>query len=158
MASEDPKVRRIADNRKARFEYEVLEELECGVELTGTEVKSLRAKECSIGEAFGMIRNHEMWIVGMHIPEYEQGNVHNHAPARDRKLLLHKKEIQKWHAAVKEKGITIVPLSLYFKGSRAKLELALCKGKKLYDKREDKRKKDDQRDIDRAMSRRRRDE
>jgi len=145
----------VASNRRARFEFHVLDELECGIALTGTEVKSLRAKECSIGEAFGMVRNHEMWLVGMHIPEYAQGNVHNHAPTRDRKLLLHRKEIAKWHAQVKEKGMTIVPLALYFKGSRAKVLIALCKGKKLYDKRADKKEKDDRREIDRAMSRRR---
>lgn len=149
------KPRMVATNRRARFEFHVLDELECGMALTGTEVKSLRAKECSIGEAFGMIRNGEMWLIGMHIPEYEQGNVHNHAPTRDRKLLLHKKEIVKWHAQVKEKGMTIVPLALYFKGSRAKLQIALCKGKKLYDKRADKKEKDDKREMDRAMSRRR---
>jgi SsrA-binding protein len=150
------KPRMIATNRRATFEYHVLEELECGIALTGTEVKSLRAKECSIAEAFGMVRNGEMWLLGMHIPEYAQGNVHNHAPARDRKLLLHKKEIQKWHAQVKERGMTIVPLAIYFKGSRAKVAIALCKGKKLYDKREDKRAKDDKREMDRAMSRGRR--
>lgn len=152
---EPGKPRVVAANRRARFEFHVLEELECGIALTGTEVKSLRTGQCSIVEAFAMIRHGEMWLVGAHIAEYAQGNVHNHAPTRERKLLLHKKEIAKWHAQVKEKGVTIVPLSLYFKGSRAKLQIALCKGKKLYDKREDKRKKDDKREIERAMSRRR---
>jgi SsrA-binding protein len=103
-----------------------------------------------------MVKNGQMYLLGAHIPEYAQGNVHNHEPTRERKLLLHKKEIQRWHARVKERGMTIVPLSLYFKGSRAKLEIALCKGKKLYDKREDKRSKEDRREMDRAMSRARR--
>ena len=152
---EEPR-RSIATNRRATFEFHILEQLECGIALTGTEVKSLRTGQASIAEAFGMVRNGELYLVGCHIPEYRQGNVHNHEPTRERKLLLHKKEIQRWHARVKEKGITIVPLSLYFKGSRAKLEIALCKGKKQYDKREDKRKQEDRREIDRAMSRARR--
>ena len=149
--------RSIATNRRARFEFHLLEQLECGIALTGTEVKSLRRGQASIAEAYAMVRNGEMYLVGAHIPVYAQGNVHNHEPARQRKLLLHKREIAKWHARVKEKGVTIVPLSLYFKGSRAKLEIALCKGKKQYDKREDKRKKDDRREIERAMSKSRRD-
>ena len=146
-------LRPIATNRRARFEFHVLEELECGIALTGTEVKSLRAGEASIAEAYAMVKNGQMYLIGCHIPEYAQGNVHNHVPTRERKLLLHKKEILRWHAAAKEKGVTIVPLSMYFKGSRAKLALALCKGKKLYDKRQDKRKQEDRREIDRAMSR-----
>jgi SsrA-binding protein len=148
----------IALNRRARFEYLVLEELEVGISLTGTEVKSLRRGQASIAEAFAMVRNGEMYLHAMHIPEYAQGNIHNHEPTRARKLLLHKKEILKWHATVKEKGITIVPLSLYFLGSRVKLEIALCKGKKLYDKRADKKQKEDKREIDRAMSRSRRED
>ena len=148
--------RSIATNRRARFEFHVLEELEVGIALTGTEVKSLRRGQASIAEAYAMVKNGQMYLLGAHIPEYAQGNVHNHEPTRERKLLLHKKEIQRWHARVKEKGVTIVPLSLYFKGSRAKLEIALCKGKKLYDKREDKRTKEDRREMDRAMSRARR--
>ena len=155
--SEEEVRRSIATNRRARFEFHVLEELEVGIALTGTEVKSLRRGQASIAEAYAMVRNGQMYLLGAHIPEYAQGNVHNHEPTRERKLLLHKKEIQRWHARVKEKGVTIVPLSLYFKGSRAKLEIALCKGKKLYDKREDKRSKEDRREMDRAMSRARRD-
>lgn len=156
-AEPEGEVRRsIATNRRARFEFHVLEELEVGIALTGTEVKSLRRGQASIAEAYAMVKNGQMYLLGAHIPEYAQGNVHNHEPTRERKLLLHKKEIQRWHARVKEKGVTIVPLSLYFKGSRAKLEIALCKGKKLYDKREDKRSKEDRREMDRAMSRARR--
>jgi SsrA-binding protein len=145
----------ISTNRRVRFEFHVLEELECGISLTGTEVKSLRTGQGSIAEAFAMVRSGEMWLHGAHIPEYAQGNVHNHEPTRARKLLLHKKEIASWHGKVKVKGMTIVPVSMYFLGSRVKVKIALCKGKKMYDKREDKRKKDDQRDMDRAMSRRR---
>lgn len=147
--------RTIASNRKARFEYHVLEDFECGIALKGTEVKSLRAGLCSIAEAYGMIRNGELWLVGAHIQEYAQGNVHNHLPTRERKLLLHRREIDRWHAKVKERGVTIVPLAMYFKGARVKVSMALCKGKKLYDKRQDKRDKDDRRDMERAMARRR---
>ena len=147
--------RLIAQNRKARFEFEILETLECGIALVGTEVKSLRKGECTLGEAYASVRNGELWLIKCHIPEYAQGNIHNHVPARDRRILAHKKEIAGWYAKVKEKGVTIVPLALYFLGSKIKLELALCKGKKLYDKRADKREKEDKREIDRAMSRRR---
>jgi SsrA-binding protein len=150
----DEKPRMIATNRRARFEFHILEEVECGIALTGTEVKSLRNGGCSIAEAYVMVRHGEMVLVGAHIAEYAQGNVHNHEPTRERKLLLHRREIERWHARVKERGMTIVPLSLYFKGSRAKLAIALCKGKKMYDKRQDKREKDDRRDIERAMRRR----
>lgn len=153
---DDPKTPRfLAQNRKARFEFHILEELECGIALTGTEVKSLRKGGASIEEAFGTIRRDEFFLVNAHIPEYAQGNVHNHDPKRDRKLLAHKKEIANWFSLVREKGITIVPLALYFVGSRVKLRMALCKGKKLYDKRQDKKEKDDQRDMRQAMLRRR---
>ena len=155
MSEKPDKPRMIAQNKRARFEYHVLEELECGLALTGTEVKSLRAGRCSIGEAYGFVRNGELWLLGAHIPEYAQGNVHNHAPLRERKLLVHRKQLESWAAQVKEKGVTIVPLALYFQGSRIKIAMALCKGKKLYDKRQDKKEKDDKREIDRAMSRRR---
>lgn len=155
--SEKPKeLRSIATNKRARFEYHVLEELECGIALTGTEVKTLRQGRCSIQEAWGQVRGGELYLVGANIPEYAQGNVHNHKPDRDRKLLAKRREIDSWHASVKEKGVTIVPLGLYFQGARVKVLLALCKGKKLYDKRADKKEKDDKREIDRAMSRERR--
>lgn len=156
MASTSPE-RTIATNKRARFEYHVLEELECGLALRGTEVKTLRQGRCSIQEAWGQIRGDELWLVGANIPEYSHGNVHNHAPDRDRKLLAKRREIDAWHAQVKEKGVTIVPLALYFQGARVKIRLALCKGKKLHDKREDKREKDDRREMDRAVSRARRD-
>jgi SsrA-binding protein len=147
--------RSIASNKRARFEFHVLEELECGIALQGTEVKTLRAGHCSIQEAWGQVRGSELWLVGASIPVYAHGNVHNHVPDRDRKLLAKRREIDAWHAQVKEKGVTIVPLAIYFQGARVKVRMALCKGKKLYDKRADKKEKDDKREIDRAMSRRR---
>ena len=153
MASSSDKERLIAGNKRARFEYEILEELEVGIALAGTEVKSLRAGRGSIAEAFAMVRDGEMYLVGAHIPEYAQGNIHNHAPTRERKLLLHRREIDKWHERVKVKGVTIVPLALYFKGARIKLRIALCKGKKLYDKRQSKREQDDKREMQRATAR-----
>jgi SsrA-binding protein len=153
MAAEEPALRRIADNRKARFEYEVLEELECGIELTGTEVKSLRQGQCSLQEAFGLIKSHQLWLIHATIPEYTQGNVHNHIPARDRRLLAHKKEIRNWFGKVRERGMTIVPLAIYFQGSRVKVRMALCKGKKLYDKRAATKDREDKREIERATKR-----
>jgi SsrA-binding protein len=147
--------RRLAENRKARFEYELLDELECGLELCGTEVKALRTGEASIAEAFAMIRRGELFLVNSHIPEYRQGNVHNHEPRRERKLLVHKKELAAWEARVKEKGITMVPLALYFVGQRVKLRLGLCRGKKLFDKRASVREREDKREMARAVQRRR---
>jgi len=155
MATSDPTIRVIATNRRARHEYELLEELECGVELVGTEVKSLRAGQGSIAESYAHFRKGELYLVGAHIPEYAHGNVHNHDPRRERKLLAHRRQLAGWDRKVREKGVTLVPLSLYFKGSRVKLSIALARGKKLYDKREAKREKDDRRAIERAMMRRR---
>jgi SsrA-binding protein len=153
MAAHDERERLIAGNKRARFEYHVLEELECGVVLQGTEVKSLRQGRCSIQEAWGLVRGADLFLVGANIPEYAQGNVHNHKPDRERKLLAKRREIDGWHAQVKEKGMTIIPLAIYFKDSRVKVRMALCKGKKVYDKRADKKEKDDRREISRAMSR-----
>lgn len=155
MSEKPQELRRIAENRKARFEYEILEELECGLVLTGTEVKSLRSGGGSIQEAYAMVRGTTLWLMKSHIPEYKQGNVHNHAPGRERALLANKREIAKWHEAAKEKGITMVPLLLYFRGSRVKLLLGLCRGKKVYDKRAATREREDKREMDRAMSRKR---
>ncbi len=147
--------RSIALNRRARFEYHILEELECGIALTGTEVKSLRQGGPSIEEAFAMVRRRQLYLVNANIPVYAQGNVHNHEPKRERKLLVHKKQIDSLFSQVREKGMTLVPLKLYFVGARVKVLIGLCKGKKLYDKREDKKAKDDKREIQRAMMRRR---
>lgn len=148
-------IRILAKNRRATHEFHVLETLECGLALKGTEVKSLRAGQCSIAEAFGMIRRGELWLVGATIPEYSHGNIHNHETARDRKLLLQKKQLRAWDKQVRERGITIVPLALYFKGHLVKVEMALVKGKKLHDKREAVKRHDARREIERETARRR---
>lgn len=147
--------RSIAQNRRARHEYLILGELECGIALAGTEVKSLRQGHCSLAEAWGRIHGGELWLVGATIAEYSHGNINNHAPARDRKLLARKREIEKWSQIVREKGITIVPLEVYWSGSRVKVAMALVRGKKLYDKRATQREKSDKRDMERALRRRR---
>jgi SsrA-binding protein len=146
-------MRLIASHKRARFEYELLDELECGIALTGTEVKSLRQGHCSLAEAHAHIRGSELFLIGCHIPEYKQGNIHNHPPLRERKLLLHRRELARWHKRVKERGVTIVPLSIYFKGSLVKVKLALGKGKRVHDKRESERKKSDLREMERARKR-----
>lgn len=151
----DAEIKILAKNRRALHEFHVLDRLECGLVLKGTEVKSLRQGQCSIAEAFGYIRDGELYLLGATIPVYSHGNIHNHEPARERKCLLAKKELQKWMKQVKEKGTTIVPLSLYFKGHLVKVEMALVKGKQLHDKREDVKQREARREIDRALSRRR---
>lgn len=145
--------RLLAKNKKAFFDYEILERLECGVALLGTEVKSLRAGQVSLQEAYVRVDQNEMFVLGMNIPEYAHGNVMNHAPTRTRKLLAHRREIAALHAKVTEKGLTLVPLSIYFKDSLVKLEIGLGRGKRKHDKRETLKKKDDKREIDRAMRR-----
>jgi SsrA-binding protein len=155
MGRSEAAIRIIAKNRRALHEFHVLDKLECGIALRGTEVKSLRAGECSIAEAFGMVRRGELWLFGATIPEYSHGNIHNHAPARERKLLLQKRQLRSWDKQVREKGITIVPLALYFKGHLVKVEMALVKGKKLHDKREDVKRRTAEREIAREVGRRR---
>ena len=139
----------IANNKKAYHDYFVLDTYETGISLAGTEVKSLRMGKCSIKESFVRIENGEVFIYGMHISPYEKGNIFNKDPLRPRKLLLHKYEINKLLGKTKEKGIAIVPLKVYFKGSLVKVEIGLAKGKKLYDKRQDIAKKDQQREASR---------
>ena len=141
----------ITVNRAARHEYFVLETYECGIELFGTEIKSIRNGSVNLKESWADIQNGEVFVYGMHISPYEKGNIFNRDPFRVRKLLLHKKEINKLFGKIKQDGLTLVPLSLYYKGPRVKMELGLCKGKKLYDKREDAAKRDAKRNIDRAM-------
>ena len=141
--------RLIANNKKAYHDYFIEEKYEAGLALVGTEVKSLRQGQCSIKEAFIRIENGEMYIYQMHIPPYEKGNIFNRDPLRVRKLLLHKAEINKLLGKQKEKGYTIVPLSVYFKDSLVKLEIGLARGKKLYDKREDIAKRDAKREAER---------
>lgn len=139
----------IANNKKAYHDYFILDTYETGISLAGTEVKSLRRGKCSIKESFVRIENGEVFIYGMHISPYEKGNIFNKDPLRPRKLLLHKYEINKLLGKTKEKGIAIVPLKVYFKGSLVKVEIGLAKGKKLYDKRQDIAKKDQQREASR---------
>ena len=141
----------ITQNRAARHDYFVLETYECGIALSGTEIKSIRNGSVNLKESWCDIQNGEMFIYGMHVSPYEKGNIFNKDPFRVRKLLLHKKEINKLFGKVKQDGLTLVPLSLYFKKQYVKVELGLCRGKKLYDKRETAAKNDAKRDIDRAL-------
>ena len=141
----------VATNRKARYDYHIEETVEAGLVLTGTEVKSLRAGRASLVDAYGSIEGNEAWLEAVHIPEYTEGTWTNHAPRRKRKLLLHKQEIVKLAHRVSAGGYTLVPLKLYFLDGRAKVELALAKGKKEYDKRHALRKKQDDREAQRAM-------
>ena len=143
--------RSIAQNKKAYHEYFVEESYEAGIELTGTEVKSLRLGQVNIKEAWCSIEEGQLYIKGMHISPYDHGNIFNVNPLRVRRLLLHKKEINHLYSCVKQAGYSIVPLSLYFKGSLVKVQIGLCKGKKLYDKLEDAAKRDAKRAIDRAL-------
>ena len=146
MAKESMKL--VANNKKAYHDYFVDEKYEAGLVLHGTEVKSLRMGKCSIKEAFIRIENGEVWVYGMHISPYEMGNIFNKDPLRPKKLLMHKAEINKLLGKIKEKGITLVPLQVYFKDGRAKIEVGLCRGKKLYDKRQDIAKKDQRREAE----------
>ena len=143
----------IAQNKKARHDYALAETFEAGIVLTGTEVKSLRAGRASLIDAFAQISDGEAWLHGAHIPEYAHGNWTNHAPRRVRKLLLHRSEIDKLAGKMKEGGLTLVPLSLYFKDGKAKVEIALARGKKAYDKRQTLAERDAARDIAKAMGR-----
>lgn len=146
--------RLIAVNRRARHEYEVLDTLECGLVLVGSEVKSLRAGKLSLEEAYGRVKGGEVWLVGCDIPEYVQANQFNHDPKRPRKLLLHRREIQKFASKAYEQGLTLVPLKMYFKQGRAKVLMGICRGRKLHDKREQMKKATARRDIERALRRR----
>ncbi|MFI1013351.1 SsrA-binding protein SmpB [Streptomyces sp. NPDC020965] len=142
----------IAQNKKARHDYHIIDTYECGLVLTGTEVKSLRQGRASLVDGFIQIDGHEAWLHNIHVPEYTQGTWTNHAARRKRKLLMHRAEIDKLEAKSQETGHTIVPLALYFKDGRAKVEIALAKGKKEFDKRQTMRERQDMREADRAMS------
>ena len=151
-AKPDRKLRVVADNRKARFNYEIGETFEAGIALTGTEVKSLRQGRATIGESYADTRGGELWLVNSNIPEYLQGGRFNHAPKRPRKLLLHKRQIHKLAGAVDREGMTLVPLKLFFnERGRAKVELAIARGKKLHDKRETERKRSWERERGRLL-------
>lgn len=141
----------IAVNRKARHEYAILQTFEAGIVLAGTEVKSLREGKANLVDSYALIKNNEIWLLSLHISEYKQGNINNHIPTRDRKLLMNRSEIRKLIGKTKEKGLTLIPLRLYFKSGRVKVELALAKGKKVYDKRHDIAKKDFQREQERKI-------
>ncbi len=155
-AQGEPAVKVVAQNRRARHEYDVLDTLECGIMLAGSEVKSLRAGHVSLDEAHAKVRSGEVWLLGCDIPEYSHATCFNHDPKRPRKLLMHRREVKKFAAQAYERGLTLVPLKLYFNDEgRAKLLLALCRGRKLHDKRDVLKKADSQRDIQRAMRRER---
>jgi SsrA-binding protein len=145
----------IARNRRARHDYSIEDTFEAGVALTGTEVKSLRAGRASLTDGFAQVSDGEVWLHNVHIPEYTQGTWTNHTPRRIRKLLLHRKEIDKINAEIAEQGLTLVPLSMYFKDGKVKVELGLARGKRTYDKRHDLARRDAAREVERALRRRR---
>ena len=144
-------IKEIASNRKAFHDYFVLERFEAGIELFGTEVKSIRAGQVNLKDSYCTIREGELFVRGMHVSPYEKGNIFNRDPVRIRRLLMHKREIRKLHDLQKQQGYALIPLSVYFKDSRVKIELGLCKGKKTYDKRESVAKRDAKREMERAM-------
>jgi SsrA-binding protein len=148
-------VRVISRNKRAFHEYEIMDRIECGVVLVGTEVKSLRDGHCLLEDAYAKLEERELWLIGCEIPEYAMGNRLNHKPKRQRKLLLHRREIEKFVGKASQRGFTLVPLSLYFKNGRAKVEIAVARGKQLHDKRQAMKTADAKRDIQRAMSRKR---
>ena len=151
MPADKNGLKTIAENRKARHDYFIIESCEAGIELVGTEVKAIRQGGVNLKDSWCTIENGELWVKGMHISPYEHGNIFNRDPRRERKLLLHKREILRLFGKVQQEGLTLIPMSLYFKGSRVKLALGLCKGKKLYDKRQTAAKADAQRQIRRAV-------
>lgn len=147
MSDSERPIREIARNRKAKHDYEILETVEVGVELVGTEVKTLRAGEVSLAESFVRIRQSQMWLEQARIDEYREGNRHNHDPARPRRLLAHRREIDRWAQRMKEKGLTIIPLRLYFRGRVVKLEIGLGRGRKRHDKRQVLKERDSRREL-----------
>lgn len=144
--SNDEKVKTLLVNKKARFNFFIEETIECGIELQGTEVKSLRENRFSFGDSYARIKDKQLWLIALHISPYTFGNLNNHDPDRDRKLLVHKEEIRKLRKKVEEKGFTLVPVRLYLKNGLIKVELGICRGKKLFDKRETIK----QRDLERS--------
>jgi SsrA-binding protein len=154
-AKSAPPRKLIASNRRARHDYTIEDVVEAGIMLTGTEVKSLRAGRATLTEGYGLITDGEVWLHGVHIPQYVQGTWTNHEPRRVRKLLLHRKEIDRLARSTAEGGLTLVPLSLYFSDGKAKVELALARGRRTYDKRQELARRDATREVERAMRRRR---
>ena len=153
-ATEKKGIKLAAQNRKARHDYDVEERYEAGIELAGTEVKSIRAGTLNLRDAYCSVRAGELFVHGMHISPYEKGNIFNKDPIRDRRLLMHRREIRKLNALVQQEGYTLIPLSVYFKNARVKVEVGLCKGRKNYDKRAATAKRDAQREMDRHMKER----
>ncbi|HXG14895.1 MAG TPA: SsrA-binding protein SmpB [Calidithermus sp.] len=151
MGSQEQGDRTVATNRRARHEYEILETVEAGLVLRGTEVKALRQGQVNFKDAYATVRNGEAWLLGCHISPYSHGSDANHDPERDRKLLLHRREISRLAGKVAERGLTLIPLRIYFKGGRAKLELGLARGRKLHDKRSALRERELRRELDRAL-------
>ena len=152
--SQEPAPRIVAENRKARFRFEILDSIECGIVLVGSEVKSLREGKLSLEEAYARVKDGEVWLIGADIAEYRQATIWNHLPKRPRKLLLKREEIRKFADKAHEKGLTLVPLKVYITGrGLVKVQLGLCRGKKLFDKRETLKKADAKRDMERAMRR-----
>ena len=149
--TDDEPIKIVARNRRARFEFDLIEKVEAGIVLCGTEVKSLRNGRSSLEEAYAGVENGEVWLYGCDIPEYLQANRMNHKPKRPRKLLLHRREIDKLIAKASEKGFTLIPLQIYFKKGIAKVEVSIAKGRKMYDKREAVKKQDARRDMDRVL-------
>lgn len=154
MANKRKENKTLVENRKARHDYFVEEGMEAGIELVGTEVKSIRAGKANVKECYAEIRNGEVFIVGMHISPYEQGNIFNVDPLRDRKLLLHKEEIRRLSGLIQQEGLTLIPLALYLKEGRVKVNLGVCRGKKNYDKRDAMLEKAHKREIDRQLKER----
>ncbi len=150
--SNDPNSKVIARNRRARHDYDILDELECGIVLRGSEVKSLRDGKVSLEEAYAKISDGELWLLGCDIAEYPQANLMNHEPRRERKLLLHRRELKKFAAAAEQRGQTLIPLAMYFSDGRVKVEIAVAKGRQLHDKREKLKKDADQMEMKRALS------
>jgi SsrA-binding protein len=149
--TESAEERNVTVNRKARYEYEIMQVYEAGIVLQGTEVKALRQGKANLVDSYGLLKDNELWLMGAHISEYTQGNINNHDPVRTRKLLMNRSEIRKLIGKVKEKGLTLVPLRIYFKKGRVKIEIALAKGKKVHDKRETIAKRDFNRDQERKI-------
>ncbi|BAW96528.1 SsrA-binding protein [[Synechococcus] sp. NIES-970] len=155
MADSKKPIKLVSDNRQARFQYEILETLEAGVQLKGTEVKSVRAGKVNLRDGYVLIRNNEAWLLNVHISPYNaSGDYFNHEPKRDRKLLLHRKEIRRLIGQLEQKGLTLIPLKMYLKGSLVKLSLGLGRGKKLHDKRETLKRRQDDREMARALKHR----
>lgn len=156
MGKKGKGIKPVVDNRRARYEYHIKENLEAGLVLVGTEVKSLRMGKANLRDAYAVVKDGEIWVNNFHISPYDKGNQFNHDPLRPKKLLLHRREINRLQALQREKGLTLIPLKIYFKEGRAKMDLAVAVGKKLYDKREDIASRDARRDMERSLKERNR--